>query len=57
MTTGISDINVVAVKWSSDPRKSGKQDGPVPEKDQILRRVYCDTCSKTLHRTESPDEA
>ena len=47
---GISNINIVAVKWSGDPRKSRKQDGSVPEKNQInqiVRRVYSDKCSKS----------
>ena len=40
-------IKVVEVKSSGDRRKNRSQDGPVPEKDQIQGRFYCDKCSKS----------
>ena len=40
-------IKVVEVKTKGDPRKNRSQDGPVPEKDQIQGRFYCDKCSKS----------
>ena len=40
-------IKVVEVKSSGDRRKNRSQDGPVPEKDQIQGRFYCDNCSKS----------
>ena len=40
-------IKVVEVKSSGDRRKNRSQDEPVPEKDQIKGRFYCDKCSKS----------
>ena len=40
-------IKVVEVKSSGDRRKNRSQDGPVPEKEQIKGRVYCDKCLKS----------
>ena len=44
---GMEVIKVVEVKTKGDPRKNRSQDGPVPEKDQIQGRFYCDKCSKS----------
>ena len=44
---GIEVIKVVEVKSKGDPRKNRSQDGPVPEKDWIKGRFYCDKCSKS----------
>ena len=46
--TGVMEvIKVVEVKSSGNQRKNRTQDGPVPENEQIKRRVYCDKCSKS----------
>ena len=44
---GMEVIKVVEVKSKGDPRKNRSQDGPVPEKDWIKGRFYCDKCSKS----------